>query len=53
MGGLALKFKTLRVARGLEFQIQDLQRGYYVVYKRTKPIFYCFQEVLLFSRGLE
>ena len=46
MGGLVLKFKTWRVARGLEFQIQDLPRGYYVVYKRTTPIFYCSQEVL-------
>ena len=29
----------------IEFEIQDLPRGYYVVYKRTTPIF------LLFSRG--
>ena len=53
MGGLVLKFKTSRYEQGLEFQIQDLPRGYYVVYKRTTPIFYCSQEVLLFSRGLE
>ena len=46
VGGLVLKFKTQRVARGLQFQIQDLPRGYYVVYKRTTPIFYCSQEVL-------
>ena len=26
--------------------MQDLPRGYYVVYKRTTPIFYCSQEVL-------
>ena len=26
MGGFVLKFKTWRVARGLEFQIQDLPR---------------------------
>ena len=43
MGGLVLKFKTWRVARDLEFQIQDLPRGYYVVYERTTPIFYCSQ----------
>ena len=30
----------------IEFEIQDLPRGYYVVYKRTTPIFYCSQEVL-------
>ena len=40
-----MKFKTEHVARGLEFQIQDLPRGYYVVYKATTPIFYCSQEV--------
>ena len=41
------------VAIQLKFQIQDLRRGYYVVYKHTTPILYCSQEVLLFSRGLE
>ena len=42
------------LARSLEFQIQDLPRGYYVVYKPTTPIFYCSQEnFLLFSRPLE
>ena len=53
MGHLVLKFKTWRVARGLEFQIQDLLQGYYMLFINVPhPFsivlkrFYCSQEVL-------